>query len=950
MMLLLSILLLSPMTTTAGHSDERALVDFRAKITTNYGVLASWNSSTSYCSWEGVTCGRRRRVVALDLHSHGLMGTISPAIGNLTFLRALNLSFNSLHGGIPPNIGSLRRLWYLDLRDNSLVGAIPSNISRCTSLKILVIADNQKLQGSIPAEIGNMPMLTALELYNNSITGTIPPSLGNLSRLAVLSLKGNHLQGSIPEGIGSNPQLWFLQLSINNLSGLLPHSLYNLSSSKVFYAAVNNLHGHLPEDLGRSLPKVQLFGLSEWGFLTSLTNCSRLQVLSIGWNRFAGKLPSSVANLSTSIQLLRIRRNNIAGVIPSGIGNLIGLQQLILGENLLTGAIPVSIGKLTQMIKLYLGLNNFSGTIPSSIGNLSDLFALGINSNNMEGSIPPSFGNLKKLIALDLSSNHLRGSIPNEIMNLTSISAYLLALSGNQLSGKIPDTISNCIVLEILLMDGNSFQGNIPPAFKNMKGLAVLNLTSNKLNGSIPGELGSITNLEELYLAHNNLSGEIPELFGNSTSLIRLDLSFNNLQGEVPKEGVFKNLTGLSIVGNKGLCGGIPQLHLQRCPNSAARKNKKAMPMALRIAVPAVGAILVLFSGLALAVFLCKRSQATTTKEQQPPPFIEIDLPMVSYNELLKATDGFSEANLLGKGRYGSVYRGNVENQGIVVVVAVKVFNLQQPGSYKSFKAECEALRRVRHRCLVKIITSCSSIDHQGQDFRALIFEFMPNGSLDNWVHSDTEKESGNGTLTMEQRLDIAVDIVDAIEYLHNGCQTSIIHCDLKPSNILLTHDMRAHVGDFGIARIINEAASTSSNSNSSIGIRGSIGYVAPEYGEGLAVSTYGDVYSLGITLIEMFTGRSPTDDMFRDGLNLHYFAKAAHPDNVMEIADSRIWLRNEGNNRNATRDIARTKECLAAIIQLGVLCSKQSPKERLLISDAAVEMHNIRNTFLSAH
>jgi len=637
-------------------------------------------------------------------------------------------------------------------------------------------------------------------------------------------------------------------------------SLTNLSSLQTFDISSNEFTGVVPSALGK-LQYLQWFTLDanllhanneqEWGFLTSLTNCSRLQVLSIGWNRFAGKLPSSVANLSTSIQLLRIRRNNIAGVIPSGIGNLIGLQQLILGENLLTGAIPVSIGKLTQMIKLYLGLNNFSGTIPSSIGNLSDLFALGINSNNMEGSIPPSFGNLKKLIALDLSSNHLRGSIPNEIMNLTSISAYLvlsdnllegllpfevgnlinleqLALSGNQLSGKIPDTISNCIVLEILLMDGNSFQGNIPPAFKNMKGLAVLNLTSNKLNGSIPGELGSITNLEELYLAHNNLSGEIPELFGNSTSLIRLDLSFNNLQGEVPKEGVFKNLTGLSIVGNKGLCGGIPQLHLQRCPNSAARKNKKAMPMALRIAVPAVGAILVLFSGLALAVFLCKRSQATTTKEQQPPPFIEIDLPMVSYNELLKATDGFSEANLLGKGRYGSVYRGNVENQGIVVVVAVKVFNLQQPGSYKSFKAECEALRRVRHRCLVKIITSCSSIDHQGQDFRALIFEFMPNGSLDNWVHSDTEKESGNGTLTMEQRLDIAVDIVDAIEYLHNGCQTSIIHCDLKPSNILLTHDMRAHVGDFGIARIINEAASTSSNSNSSIGIRGSIGYVAP--------------------------------------------------------------------------------------------------------------------------
>jgi len=158
---------------------------------------------------------------------------------------------------------------------------------------------------------------------------------------------------------------------------------------------------------------------------------------------------------------------------------------------------------------------------------------------------------------------------------------------------------------------------------------------------------------------------------------------------------------------------------------------------------------------------------------------------MVSYNEILKGTDGFSEANLLGKGRYGTVYKGTIENQG--VAVAVKVFNLQQSGSYKSFQAECEALRRVRHRCLVKIMTC------------------------------------------LAQRLDIAADIVDALDYLHNGCQPSVIHCDLKPGNILLTHDMRARVGDFGIARILNEAAiGTSMNSNSTIGIRGSIGYIAP--------------------------------------------------------------------------------------------------------------------------
>ncbi|CAL5010894.1 unnamed protein product [Urochloa decumbens] len=1004
--------------------DEKALQDFKEKASSGLsGLLSSWNSSASYCSWEGVKCGRRhpRRVVSLHL-SLGLGGTISPAIGNLTFLQSINLTLNALHGEIPPSIGSLRRLQYLDLRYNSLIGTIPGNISRCTSLKVMDIADNKGLQGRIPPEIGNMPMLTILDLFNNSITGTIPASVGNLSRLEVLSLAYNHLEGSIPPGIGNNPHLTFLQLSNNSLSGELPPSLYNMSSLETFFAAGNRLHGHLPQDLGTSLHNVELFGLGdnqftgaiptsltnlsslrhfsisfnkfsgvipselnrlqslewlmldtnefeannekEWEFLTSLTNCSRLQVLTVISNKLAGKLPTSLTNLSTSLQILRFLDNSISGDIPPGIGNLMSLEHLDLSENFLTGIIPESTGELTKLEGLYLGQNNLSASIPSSIGNLTSLVEFTVNANSLEGPIPSAIGNLEKLSVLDLSSNSLTGVIPREVVSLSSLSLYLdlshnllegplpsevgslvnlamLAVSGNRLSGIIPHTISNCIVLQILQLDGNLLQGNIPPVLKNIEGLTVLNLTDNKLNGTIPVELGSITNLQELYLGHNNLSGAIPELLGNSTSLLHLDLSFNNLQGEVPKEGIFKDLTGLSIFGNNELCGGIPLLHLPKCPNSTARKNKKAMPMSLRIVVPIVGALLVLL----LAAFLYRRSKADTKKEL-PPYFGEIDLPMISYNEIHKGTDGFSDLNLLGKGRYGSVYRCVVENQEIVM--AVKVFNLQQSGSYKSFQAECEALRRVRHRCLVKIITCCSSVDHQGQDFRALVFEFMPKGSLDNWINSHTESQSGNGTLTLEQRLDIAVDIADAIDYLHNGCETSIIHCDLKPSNILLTGDMRARVGDFGIARILNEAESrTTLNSSSTIGIRGSIGYVAPEYGEGLAVSTYGDVYSFGITLIEMFIGRCPTDDMFRDGLSLHDFAAAALPDEVIEIADPKILLHGEANNSNSTRNITRTKECLAATIQLGVLCSKQSPRERLLMSDVAIKMHNIRETYL---
>lgn len=1010
---------------SAGHDgDERALVAFKEKVSDRSGVLASWNQSVSYCTWEGVRCSKRHRsrVVVLDLHSQGLSGTISPAIGNLTFLRYLDLSINPLHGEIPPSIGSLRRLEYLGLQRNMLTGAIPINISRCTSLRSMTIADNKGLQGSIPAEIGDMPSLSVLQLYNNSLTGTIPSLLGNLSQLTKLSLAANHLQGSIPEGIGNNPNLGFLQLAINNFTGLLPLSLYNLSSLHRFYMTDNNLHGRLPADLGRILPSMQVFAIGnnqfagfvppsitnlsrlqafdvpnnrfngvfpsalgrlqylqwfnlvgnmfeanneqEWQFLTSLTNCSRLQLMSIEQNRFSGQLPTSLCNLSTNIQEINIFANNISGIIPSDIGNLIGLEVLVLGRNLLDGIIPESIGRLTRLKELYLGFNNLSGFIPSSIGNLTGLSKLGASFNSLEGPIPSSIGRLTKLTQLGLSRNHLTGSIPSEIMQLSSISIYLalsynllkgplpsevgnlvnlekLLLSGNQLSGEIPATIGGCVVLETLLMDENSFEGNIPPSLKNIKGLAVLNLTKNKLNSSIPEDLRNIASLQELYLSHNDLSGSIPKLLGCSTSLIHLDLSFNNLQGEVPIEGVFRNLTGLSIVGNNELCGGIPQLHLPKCPSP-----NKGLSKSLRIAVLTTGGILVLLAAFAIAGFLYRKFKAGLKKELMPPQLTEIDLPMVSYNKILKATDAFSEANLLGKGRYGTVYKCALEN----FAAAVKVFNLQQPGSYKSFQDECEALRRVRHRCLVRIITCCSSINHQGQDFRALVFELMPNGSLDRWIHPNIETQNRNGTLSLSQRLDIAVDLVDALDYLHNGCQPSVIHCDLKPSNILLTQEMRARVGDFGIARILNEAASEASVcSLSSIGIRGSIGYVAPEYGEGLSVSTYGDVYSLGNTLIEMFTGRYPTDDMFRDGLSLHYFADAAAlPEKVMEISDSNIWLHDEANDSNDTKYITGAKECLAAIMQLAVLCSKQLPRERLSTSDAAAEVHAIRDSYLS--
>jgi hypothetical protein len=425
---------------------------------------------------------------------------------------------------------------------------------------------------------------------------------------------------------------------------------------------------------------------------------------------------------------------------------------------------------------------------------------------------------------LDLSYNSLSGPLPSEVGTMTNLNE--LILSGNQLSGQIPSSIGNCIVLQKLLLDKNSFEGSIPQSLGNIKGLNILNLTVNKLSGRIPDAIGNIRDLQQLYLANNSFSGSLPAVLQNLSSLSKFDVSFNNLQGEVPDGGVFRNITAIAIAGNTNLCGGAPQLHLTPCATSTSSKNKRKRAKSLVISLATTGAILLSLSVILLVCILCKKlkqSQKTVVQYSVPEDHYE----RIPYHALLRGTNGFSDENLLGRGSYGAVYKCILDTEERAL--AVKVFNMGQSRYSKSFEAECEAMRRLRHRSLIKIITCCSSFNDHGQEFKALVFEFMPNGSLDGWLHPKSQEPATNNTLSFAQRLNTAVDIVDAVEYLHNYCRPSVIHCDLKPSNILLADDMSTRVGDFGISRILQENTSEGMhNSYSLTGIRGSIGYVAP--------------------------------------------------------------------------------------------------------------------------
>ncbi|XP_037494053.1 probable LRR receptor-like serine/threonine-protein kinase At3g47570 [Jatropha curcas] len=261
----------------------------------------------------------------------------------------------------------------------------------------------------------------------------------------------------------------------------------------------------------------------------------------------------------------------------------------------------------------------------------------------------------------------------------------------------------------------------------------------------------------------------------------------------------------------------------------------------------------------------------------------------------------------------------------------------------KSFMAECEALRNIRHRNLVKIITACSGVDNQGNDFMALVYEFTVHGSLEKWLHPSLAAVNGMQErymfLNLIQRINIAIDVAFAIEYLHHRSGTPIVHCDLKPSNVLLDDEMTAHIGDFGLAKFLSHSIQNNfSNQSSSAGLRGTIGYAPPEYGLGSEVSTQGDVYSYGILLLEMFTRKRPTADMFKEGLNLHKFVESALPNEVSAIADP--FLFQEGGQSNERTMI----ECLISILGIGVSCSAELSRERMDITDAAIELCLIRD------
>ncbi|XP_017976514.1 PREDICTED: putative receptor-like protein kinase At3g47110 [Theobroma cacao] len=509
---------------------------------------------------------------------------------------------------------------------------------------------------------------------------------------------------------------------------------------------------------------------------------------------------------------LDLRSLKLMGSSSPYIGSLSFLKVLNLRDNSFSQELPQEIGRLGRLRELELRGNFLGGEIPSNISGCSKLTRL------LHGAQPASWRNTRSARPLV----KLTEVIPESLGQLTNLTLFAAGVNG--LSGIVPPSIFNLSMIKTLDISSNQFHGSLPSKLGitmpvpfplvtgNLQKQQELDLGINSLSGVIPPSLGNLKMLNQLGLNHNNLHGTIPSSLGKCENLVALDLSDNNLSGNL------KNLGQLSVSQNR-------------------------------------------LSGMVQTDGVFENASATWVQ---------------GNNKLCGGTPDFQLPSC--EGSFGSVYKGVLEDNG--TVIATKVLNLFSPGSSRRFMAECKALRNIRHRNLVKILTACSGFDYHGNDFKALVYEFMVNGSLEDWLHpsfDSNESEESVKKLNFYQRTNVAIDVACALGYLHHHCETSIVHCDLKPSNILLDDQFIGHVGDFGLAKFISANTQYYSTSQScTFGLRGTIGYAPPEYGMGSEVSANGDVYSHSILSLEMFSGMRPTDEVFKEGLNLHNLVKAA--------------------------------------------------------------------------
>ncbi|KAJ1280845.1 hypothetical protein BS78_04G263300 [Paspalum vaginatum] len=491
-----------------------------------------------------------------------------------------------------------------------------------------------------------------------------------------------------------------------------------------------------------------------------------------------------------------------------------------------------------------------------------------------------------------------------------------LEAPSQNLSGILSPTIGNLTNLETVLLQNNNINGLIPAEIGRLTKLKTLDLSSNHFSGEIPSSVGHLESLQYLRLNNNTLSGAFPSSSANLSHLIFLDLSYNNLSGPIPG-----SLTRtFNIVGNPLICAATTE---QDCygslpmPMSYNLNNTQGtlMPAKARshkVAI-AFGATTSCISLLILAVGLLfwwrnRRNRQTLFNSDADQHIENVNLGNMrrfQFRELQVATENFSSKNILGKGGFGIVYKGQLPDGTLVAVKRLKDGNAA--GGEVQFQTEVEMISLAVHRNLLRLYGFCMTTSE-----RLLVYPYMLNGSV-------ALRLKGKPPLDWITRKRIALGAARGLLYLHEQCDPKIIHRDVKAANILLDDCCEAIVGDFGLAKLLDHR-----ESHVTTAVRGTVGHIAPEYLSTGQSSEKTDVFGFGILLLELITGQTALEfgkSSNQKGAMLDW-VKKMHQEKQLDIL--------------VDKGLGSKYDCieLEEMVQVALLCTQFLPGHRPKMSE----------------
>ncbi|KAL7143821.1 hypothetical protein ABFS83_08G216700 [Erythranthe nasuta] len=786
------------------------------------------------------------------------------------------------------------------------------------------------------------------------------------NRVTQIQIGHQNLQGTLPNELSLLTQLERLELQWNNISGPLPN-LKGFTSLQ-FLILSNNRFTFIPDDFFIGMSSLQSVEFdnnpfSAWAIPESLRNASTLQNFSANSANVTGPFPNFFGpDEFPGLTSLHLALNNLEGGLPSSFSGS-QIESLWVNGQKLSGGIDV-LQNMTFLKEVWLHSNGFSGPLPDFSG-LKNLESLSLRDNSFTGAVPISLTNLESLKVVNLTNNLFQGPMPkfNESVSVDmtkDTNSFCLPQPGDC------DPRVNTLLSIIKSMDyprkfAENWKGNDPCAdwfgiTCNNGNITIVNIENMGLVGPISPDFASLKSLQRLVLANNNLTGTIPNELTSLLGLMELDVSNNHLHGKIPsfrsntivktnrnpdigKDKPDSDTAGTSAVGpasemqrdnnrkkNRNwigiimfcVVGGVFVLSLIGVAAFCVYKKKQnrfsrvQSPNAMVIHPRHSGsdneAVKVTVAGPSVTVGGASETHTVTANnETNDIQMVEAGNMVISIQVLKSVTNNFSEENILGRGGFGTVYKGELHDGTKIAVKRMECGVIAGKGTAE-FQSEIAVLTKVRHRHLVALLGYCLD----GNE-KLLVYEYMPQGTLSQHIFNWAEE--GLKPLEWKTRLSLALDVARGVEYLHGLAHQSFIHRDLKPSNILLGDDMRAKVADFGLVRLAPEGKGSIETR-----IAGTFGYLAPEYAVTGRVTTKVDVFSFGVILMELITGRKALDE--------------SQPEESMHLV---TWFRRMHLNKETFRKaidptLDLTEETLASIITVAELaghCSAREPYQR---------------------